>query len=198
LLIDNTNGIQFRDSEVQLQGCVVARNHWGVRTVYSDVTIRDCLIEDNLDNGINIRDGKLTLEQNRIVGNRRGIYLQRSRGRVFGNQVVDNNEHGIFLEDSKVEVVDNRLAGNGRAGVRWLNSTGRLARNTITDNGVYALINDGTEPLDARFNWWGTADAATIDHSVRDGRNRPGLGLVDYRFALTQPMILPLPEIQGN
>ena len=187
---DNLNGIQFRDSRVLMTGCTISGSHWGLRCVYSDLQLTGTLITGNLINGANIRDGTLVARQNRILGNRRGLFLQRSQGEVFGNDLSGNSEHGIFLEDSTVEVVGNRLSGNGRAGVRWLNSQGRLARNHIVDNGVYALINDGTSTLFARNNWWGTVDPANILAAIRDGRDRPGLGRVDSRYPLTQALPL--------
>ncbi len=187
---DNLNGVQFRDSVVTLRNSVISGSHWGLRCVYSELEMSSCLIENNLVNGANIRDGKLTISDNRITGNRRGLYLQRSKGQVVGNDLSANSEHGIFLEDSDVDVVDNRIAENGRAGVRWLNSQGRLARNLIADNGVYALINDGNTEVVARNNWWGSADTREIAAAVRDGSDRPGMGLVDSRYPLLKPLSL--------
>lgn len=185
--VDNNNGVQFRDSQVTLSGSTISGSQWGLRCVYSDLTMTACVVENNLVNGVNIRDGKIDASSNRIIGNRRGLYLQRSEGRVVGNDLSGNSEHGIFLEDSNAEVINNRLIENGRAGVRWLNSKGRLARNTIADNGVYGLINDGTNVVDARNNWWGSAKAVDILASIRDGLDRPGLGVVDNRYPLAQP-----------
>jgi parallel beta-helix repeat protein len=185
---NNLSGIQFRDSKVSLHRTTVSGSQWGLRCVYSDLDLSGCTFENNLINGVNVRDGKIKAYGNRIVGNRRGLYLQRSEGRVAGNDFSDNSEHGIFLEDSKVEVVDNRLSGNGRSGVRWLNSEGRLARNQISTNGVYGLINDGTNEVDARNNWWGATEPAKIMAAVRDGRDRPGMGMVDHRYALARAL----------
>jgi len=186
--LDNTNGVQFRDSKVILRGSTISGSHWGLRCVYSELKMSGCVIENNLVNGVNIRDGEIEARGNRIIGNRRGLYLQRSKGQVAGNDLSANSEHGIFLEDSKVEVVDNRLVENGRAGVRWLNSNGRLARNLIEKNGVYGLINDGTTTVDARNNWWGSNTLTDIAAAIRDGLDRPGLGLVDSRYPLVQPL----------
>ncbi len=186
--LDNTNGVQFRDSKVTLRGSTISGSHWGLRCVYSELKMSGCVIENNLVNGANIRDGKIEARGNRIVGNRRGLYLQRSEGQVVGNDFSANSEHGIFLEGSKVEVVDNRLVENGRAGVRWLNSKGRLARNLIENNGEYGLINDGATTVDARNNWWGTVKLNEIAAAIRDGLDRPGLGLVDGRYPLVQPL----------
>lgn len=195
--VDNTNGMQFRDSQVELSACLVAGNQWGIRCVYSDLVMRDCDIRDNLINGLNLRGGSLLAERNRLVGNRRGLYLQESRGVLHGNLLAGNSEHGIFLEDTTVEVSGNRIVANGRAGVRWLNSAGRLSANQIAANGIYALINDGTGPIDARGNWWGSADPALIALAVRDGHDRPGAGLVDHSAPLdAAPDISAVPEFQ--
>jgi hypothetical protein len=186
--LDNNNGMQFRDSKVTLRGSTISGSHWGLRCVYSDLKMSGCTIENNLVNGVNIRDGKIEARGNRIVGNRRGLYLQRSEAQVVGNDLSANSEHGIFLEESTVEVVDNRLANNGRAGVRWLNSKGRLARNLIANNGVYGFINDGTTAVNTRNNWWGSANPTDIVAAIRDGNDRSGLGLVDSRYPLMQPL----------
>ncbi|MBW2451324.1 MAG: right-handed parallel beta-helix repeat-containing protein [Deltaproteobacteria bacterium] len=188
---DNTNGLQFRDSQVTLSKNVIARSQWGVRCVYSDVIMTDCTIEDNLVNGINVRDGKLIAKGNLIVGNRRGLYVQRSQAEIVGNVLRNNSEHGIFLEDSDVYIGENRITGNGRAGVRWVNGKGKMTHNLVTKNGLYGLINDGTEPVDARQNWWGSDNLNLIALTIRDGQDRPGLGLTDYRDPLVRPLEPP-------
>lgn len=194
-LFDNSNGLQFRDSEVELIDSHIARNQWGVRCVYSTLTMRDCLVEENLINGVNAREGTHTITGNRIVGNRRGLYLQNSQASVSGNDLSGNSEHGIFLEQGEAQVHDNRISGNGRAGVRWLNTSGQLKNNVVVDNGEYALINDGAGPVDARANWWGDILPELIAATVRDGRDRVGMGLVDAGDPLPQPLpwVSPVP-----
>ena len=194
-IIDNSNGLQFRDSEVDLIDSYVARNHWGVRCVYSTLRMRGCLIEENLINGLNARAGTVAITGNRITGNRRGLYLQNSQAKVSGNDLSGNSEHGIFLEDGNVEVHDNRVTGNGRAGVRWVNATGRLSANNLAGNGEYALINDGTGALDAGGNWWGSSLPDEISRTVRDGRVRSGMGIVATAGALPQPAVWTAPAI---
>ena len=187
--LDNLNGVQFRDSQVTVRETTISGSQWGLRCVYSDLLMVDSLIENNLVNGANIRDGKFVLKNNRILRNRRGLYLQRSEGQVTSNDLSENSEHGIFLEDSKITVVENRLSGNGRAGVRWLNTIGTLQRNSIVSNGVYGLINDGSMPVDARNNWWGTTRPEVIAKAVRDGQDRQDMGMVDTRDPLARPFV---------
>lgn len=182
---DNLNGMQFRDSKVVLQDSVISGNYWGVRCVYSDVVLRGCRIEENLINGANLRDSSVLAEGNLFRKNRRGLYLQKSRGTMAGNRIVESSEHGIFLEESDCRVLSNRISGNGRAGVKWVNSSGTLRENLLGGNGEYALVNDGTGPIDARGNGWGTTEASAISQLVRDGADRPGMGIVDFAGPLS-------------
>lgn len=191
-IVDNLNGIQFRDSAVQLVDSLVADNYWGVRGVYSDIRLAGCRIERNLVNGVNLRDSSLQASGNRVAANRKGLYLQRSRGVVTGNELLDNSEHGIFLEESDCQVEGNRITGNGRAGVKWLNSNGRLTGNDLAGNGEYALANDGAGPADARGNWWGGGDLSLIAVAVRDGADRGGAGPVDTGAPLGAPPLIPM------
>ena len=178
-VVDNLNGLQFRDSEVHIKDSTVARNYWGLRGVVSHGSISGCRFEENLVNGVNLRDAQFTISGCRISGNRKGLYLQASVGEIRGNTIVGNSEHGILLEKSEVTLCDNHVAGNGRAGLKNIDARGELRNNTFLDNGEYAVVNDGANPLDARGNWWGTVDAARIARLVRDGSDRAGRGLVD-------------------
>jgi len=191
-IVDNLNGMQFRDSTVQVRDTLIAGNYWGMRCVYSDVEVTGCRVEGNLVNGINLRDSSLLARGNRVAGNRKGLYLQRSRGTVAANDLLDNSEHGIFLEQSDCQVDANRIHGNGRAGVKWVDSGGRLTGNDLADNGEYALVNDGGGSVDARGNWWGVADAAGIAAAVRDASDSPASGPVDCGAPLADPPALPV------
>lgn len=187
----NVNGMQFRDSTVTVADTVVEENYWGVRCVYSEVVLAGCRIESNLVNGLNLRDSSVQATGNRIAGNRKGLYLQRSHGTIAGNELLDNSEHGIFLEQSDCQLRLNRISGNGRAGVKWVDSRGRLTENLLTDNGEYAFINDGAAPVDARGNWWGSPDQLRIAAAIRDGSDRAGVGPVDAGAALPAPLPFP-------
>ncbi|OHB29444.1 MAG: hypothetical protein A2X84_01235 [Desulfuromonadaceae bacterium GWC2_58_13] len=192
LIENNFNGMQFRNSKVRLGATRVLNNHWGIRCVYSELAMRDCQVAGNLINGLNLRDSTLDGETLQVTGNRKGVYLQRSRGTLRGSRIRDNSEHGIFLEDSEFLVTGNLIAGNGRSGVRWKDSTGKLRDNLLAGNGEYALVNEGEGPVDARSNWWGTTEAKALGALIRDGADLAGRGLVDAGDFLTVPPSLPL------
>jgi len=194
-VVDNLNGMQFRDSTVAVRDTLIAGNYWGVRSVYSEIEFTRCRVEDNLVNGLNLRDSTVLASGNRVAANRRGLYLQRSRGTVVGNDLLDNSEHGIFLEQSNCQVTANRIHGNGRSGVKWVDSEGELTGNDLAGNGEYALVNDGAGAVDARGNWWGRADADAIASAVRDAADRAGAGIVDCGNSLDAPPVLPVWEM---
>lgn len=183
----NVNGMQFRNSTVLLRDCTVSGSYWGVRCVYVDLTLEGCRITDNLINGLSARDSQVQVTGSRLSSNRRGLYLQRSEAAVSASVLAGNSEHGIFLENSRAEVRDNRISGNGRYGVRWLDSEGAFSGNDLAGNGLYALVNDGMQPVTIAGNWWGSDDPAAIERLIRDGRDRPGSGLVEVRHPLAAP-----------
>jgi len=177
---ENLNGMQFRDSVVSLDDTLVAGNYWGVRCVYSEVSIANCEVRDNLVNGLNLRDSRCVLRGNRVEGNRRGVYLQRSSGELSGNVIEGSSEHGLYLEASDVQVVHNRIRGNGRAGVKWVEARGLLRGNDLSDNGMYALYNEGALDVDARGNWWGNVSPTSLPQRVFAGHRRAEFGRVDW------------------
>ena len=190
--VSNLNGLQFRDSTVELHDTLIAGNYWGLRCVYSLLTMRGCSIEGNRVNGANLRDSTLFAEHNRLTGNRKGLYLQRSKGRIRKNLIAGNSEHGTLLEDSACDFIANRVTGNGRAGLRVLNAAVVLANNDFSGNGEYALINDGTTNVVAVGNWWGATDPVFLARLVRDGADRPGLGMVTVMPVLRAAPSIPM------
>jgi hypothetical protein len=145
----------------------------------------DTLIENNLINGINFRESLINLDRVTIRNNRRGLYLQRTSGTVARSELIGNSEHGLFVEDSEVTVDSSLIAENGRAGIRVLDADLTLHDSMIIRNDLFALINDGTTDLQITGNWWGTSESKLIATLLRDGTDRPGLGLVSIRHPLT-------------
>jgi parallel beta-helix repeat protein len=187
--IDNFNGVQFRNSTVLLRNSHISGSYWGLRGVYTVLEMSGCLVENNLVNGVNLRDSEVVFKDNQVRNNRRGLYLQRSQGDVTANSITDNREHGIFLEESNGDIKRNLISGNGRSGFRVIDSEVKIADNNIVGNDEYGLINDGTQDIRLAGNWWGTADATALAMLIRDGKDRPGFGLVHLKKPLNKPVI---------
>jgi parallel beta-helix repeat protein len=101
-----------------------------------------------------------TIQQNSA----QGIYAyDTSSPQIFGNQVVSNSSYGIYLYGT---TVSNH------------NCLPVIQGNTINGNVSYALYSyyyyqPGQVVVDARSNWWGTADASVIAGLVYDYNDNP-------------------------
>ncbi|MFC1899296.1 right-handed parallel beta-helix repeat-containing protein [Chloroflexota bacterium] len=92
---------------------------------------------------------------------------------ISGNTISLNEGDGITYSGTaaatKVSIVDNTIIDNDDDGINlttaWTYASCYAMFNTIMDNGDNANNGDGTDDLNARFNWWGTDDDDDFDVS---------------------------------
>jgi parallel beta-helix repeat protein len=113
-----------------------------------------------------------------------GIYLTRSSPALLGCTVQQNASYGIYCTDnSSPQVLGSQVIGNASYGI-FLYGTGAgghnclpvIQGNSILGNGSYAVVaqnyyRPALTIIDARSNWWGTADAPTIVALIYDYAN---------------------------
>lgn len=93
---------------------------------------------------------------------------QESQVVIDGCQFLDNN-NGVQFRDSKVTLSRSLISGS-QWGLRCVYSDLQMTANVIENNLVNGV-------------------------NIRDGRDRSGLGLVDSRYALMQPLPFNLSEL---
>ena len=177
----NKGAIVFKDSKLKISGCRIADNYWGVRFLYGEVEMKDNLITGNLINGVTFRETKVVASGNRLIGNRKGFSAELSQISIKDNVTEDSGESGIYLKHSTGDVAGNTISGSGDSGISIEDSDVRIAGNNITGNRYYAVDNNGSMDVDARGNWWGTADAAAVAKMVYDRAADPKVGRVIYQ-----------------
>ena len=115
-----------------------------------------------------------------------GIYLTRSSPLIQGCTIQQNSAQGIYCYDtSSPQVFGNQIVVNGSYGV-YLGGTAAsnhnclpvIQGNTLDRNGGYAVYaynyyQPGQTVIDARSNWWGTADPTQITVRVYDYTDNP-------------------------
>jgi uncharacterized repeat protein (TIGR01451 family) len=160
-----------------------ANNGGGIYSSGGSVTIRGNTINGNTANGaggggIYSSGTSLTINGNTIGGNTAngsggGVYWWTDGGNIIYNTIVSNTSSsdsgGIYVYGE----------GNGSPTVH---------HNTIEDNQGHDLYNDkgfSSVRLDARYNWWGTADEGAIKGMIFDYWDDGSKGLVDYAPYLT-------------
>ncbi|MCX6875118.1 MAG: right-handed parallel beta-helix repeat-containing protein [Verrucomicrobia bacterium] len=136
-----------------------------------------------------------------------GVYLERSSPLIKDNTIADNGVDGIGFRDlSHPRILDNTISNNSHDGIAFSNDFRSDDRNShpvshgnsISGNGNYAVNAMGyyhaSEVLiDARNNWWGTADQPRIEQSIYDyydnRSNSPFVSFVPFLSAPGGPAV---------
>jgi len=163
-------------------------------------------LRDNNGTGLyvyNYRGTPPHVRQNTLYNNDgNGIQFEHNSSSVFQpqitlNDVHDNGEHGLSIStDQSATVVHNSIYNNKKNGIYLLksNDVSHINFNNIYGNkGDYALHNNSSASVDARYNWWGS----TLTEKMNEGNNpkeitrlfdiydEPKKGSVDYNHWLS-------------
>ena len=138
---------------------------------------------------------------------------------VTGNR-LDSNGNGMYFDYSDAngngsfEVSNNEIINSSNDGIS-INSYAKptFSNNDIYGNGGYAIRNNTSYAINAKNNWWGETDTATINNGsnpqslsfIYDGNNSASNGLVNYAgwlpaslFFNYTPVITGAPATQVN
>jgi hypothetical protein len=161
------SGVQVHFSTAAITNSLFTHNHEGLRFGRARLAVQGNIFKNN-DVGIRFTrmEGPVTIKHNKVTENRVGIFLVPS-----GQNIQD------FFEPD-------------RSGNPW--NTGRLliTANNIYNNYWYNLSLGEKQlwDLDVTGNWWGTADAETIMHSIFDKNRQPELGKAIFKPYAEKPV----------
>jgi hypothetical protein len=122
-----------------------------------------------------------------VAGSSAAIYDSQFSGNLYGLQLIS----GSYLLASGNSVTDGgygiHITGNGQFAD---NPMATVNSNTLSNNSNYDYYADNfgdpaNVKLDARRNWWGTADAAEIATKIYDAADSASSPLVDFSRYLT-------------
>jgi hypothetical protein len=133
------------------------------------------------------------VHNNIIVDNRAAIYEGgiSAASQIITNTILRNTaENNVAIRyggDGEIRantILDNRATGSEAPRAVYVDwGHPDVHHNNIYNNSDYALYNHnehGTPDLDAKDNWWGTADPAEIADLIYDWFDDPSRGVVDY------------------
>ena len=148
----------------------------GVQVHFSTAAITNSLFTQNHE-GLRFGRARLAVQGNIFKNNDVGIRFTRMEGPVaITKNEITENRLGIFLVPSGQNIQD--FFEPDRSGKPW--NTGRLLiiANNIYNNHWYNLSLGEKQfwDLEVTGNWWGTADAEAIKHSIFDKNREPELG----------------------
>ncbi|HEY3360115.1 MAG TPA: right-handed parallel beta-helix repeat-containing protein [Polyangia bacterium] len=158
ILVERALGSVFHE-------CVLEYATWALHVHFTDLVVTRSRFRHNLG-GLRFRSGPVTISDSVFEQNGVGIRAYRGQARIAGNAIT-RNDVGLFVREQGggLQLRGNDLHGNRRFAVR--------------------LGDFNSEDVDARGNFWGTADPGAVIH---DARTEPGIGRVLHAPALAAPV----------
>lgn len=141
--------IVAENSHVRIRGCTLKNGWVGVRAIYSDLVIEDCVIHD-CQNGIYLFESQGAIAGNEIRKCLIGISLVNSAPRVLRNTITGNS-----LGISVAEHSDPSIGGSLATANRVYGNPGGAVKNTalIKRSGVRTLK---PYTISVPYNFWGS------------------------------------------
>ncbi len=103
-------------------------------------------------------------------------------GDIKNTTVTDNGGHGIYLDGSSHPVIGNDA----------------LYTNNFFGNGPFEVYNNTTYNINARYNYWGTADSAMIAARIYDKYDNTAKGIVYFGNFAQLPSIPTATMVLGG
>ncbi len=171
----------------------------------SDFQVRNNTIDD-VATGINAyfyyagSNCSLDVNGNDVTSSSTGMRVVSANSNIYptvvDNVVQNNTNDGIRCEWSasesylfSIRLEDNQVDGNNGNGVYLkVNGSASLRRNSLFDNSLYDIRNDGATGIDAQQNWWGVDTTNQINaganpknlSAIFDSFDDASKGEVDY------------------
>ena len=189
------------EGEVELHGCEITGNRRNgilgsglARMVFEDVVVSrnighgavfadsrmevwTTLFEDNVGTGLVLSGGTTGLIDMSDFASSSGMALTGVEGLTARNSIFRNGSFGVESLDSAPGLIDNRFENNLTAvAISGSRVPGEITGNSFVNNRA-AIVNESGLPVNARGNYWGTADSTAIAALFE--------GEVDWRLFLT-------------
>jgi hypothetical protein len=135
----NWKGLIFDKSSTdnKVNYCEILDAEFGIRASGSNVTIQNCLFQDNVW-GIVIDNGSAKINSSLIrTSEKTAIAARQARLEVKESIITENNAGGFLLENSHALIEQNNISNNGGWGIKVLSNKA---------------------PVQAPNNWWGKVD----------------------------------------
>lgn len=109
--------------------------------------------------------------------------------------IINALGHGILAENSVINVKRTRISNNLGSAIYLDGSSTATIGNadsltcSFYSNGAYELYNNTANNIDARYNFWGTADSAMIAARIYDKADNISKGIVYFGNAASVPSL---------
>jgi len=150
--------------------CTVEHADYGLFIYDADPEVVNCVLQNNV-NGVFFQDAGAVFSNNLVQNNSKGLFVYiNASPDITLNTIRNNSEFGIYIRGDQNDIHDPDPIINN---------------NSITDNGAFAVacenFTQNTEAdINARGNWWGSADFAAIKELIFDRLDSALAAFVDF------------------
>jgi hypothetical protein len=179
------DGVSFMTATGTLKDCRIRGNGGSGVVCRGDAapTIEACDITENQKMGIACLDrSKPRITRTNIRMSKGGgiRFETASDGNVTDSVIEDNELFGVSCKLSNPRIAGSRITGNAEVGVDIESGQPKLHKNDLAGNKGITLRNQSSAVVDARENWWGSAEPAEIDKQIEDAADNADWGKVNY------------------
>jgi hypothetical protein len=191
-------GINFLDSTDNiLEYCDISYAHTSIHCHSAQVVVSHCYIHHNgvamgqkNAKGSRIKTVTPTM-YSRITENGGGILFGGgARPMITHNLISENKFFAIFGKKGGTCLVRyNDITKNGKGVILYKMNDLRISENNIAENGYNISLMEGQESdVDARHNWWGTANKNKIKELIWDKDEDETLGRLIFSDYTSSPV----------
>ena len=149
-----------------------------------------CRISNNSGDGIYARPHApenpeyfILYVYNSNITNNSGNGVRSSYTATIVNSTISNNDKNGVLSQY-VDISSTNIIDNGKSGIVTLGSHaegawwvyGWIRFCNIYNNGLYEVMNNGSNTIEANYNWWGTTNGTLVRKGVYDYYSNPTVG----------------------
>ena len=189
---DSETGIELHNSEFDGRDTAVVSCRRGCVLNKSAVVFTASKIMNNQQIGLEADDCRVKITGSEFSGNSFGVRIKGGEGQINMSRFLKNRQTALHLAGSRIKVQRCQFAGNSQDALRSEDGLALVMNNVFSSNSGFNLYNAGREAVEARLNWWGTAEQAMIGEKIYDAEHDKNSGVVHYYPWLNEkPQLMP-------
>jgi hypothetical protein len=190
-LSESDIGLDVNDSELEARDMTVSSCRKGCVLHRSAVAFSSVSILKNTFVGMEAEECRLKIFSGTVAENALGATFIGGEGQILATRFMRNSGTALQLSTARLKIQRCRFDDNRQDAVRLEDGRALLFNNSFSSNGGYNLYNAGSEEVNARLNWWGSAAKPAIMSKIFDAATTPATGRV-----LLFPWLLEKPSLE--
>lgn len=178
VISDSETGIEAYNSELDVKDTTVASCKRGYVLRKSAVALATLKITNNQQTGLDADDCRLKISGAEFSANVQGARIKGGEGQIVQSRFLKNRQTALHLIASRIKIQRSVFADNSQDALRTEDGWPLILNNTFSGTAGFHLYNAGREVVNARQNWWGTADAGLIGQKIFDAARDKNSGIV--------------------